>query len=73
MRHLTSCTPHLLPVTVGNTVFPQTSTPASSFLIKSNTPESISSTDSLQRTEILLSASSDYIDIQDEDHKLPYR
>ncbi|TNM92689.1 hypothetical protein fugu_018091 [Takifugu bimaculatus] len=49
-----------------------TSTPASSFLIKSNTPESVSSADSLQRTEILLYASSDYIDIQEEDHKLPY-
>lgn len=65
---------HVLPVPVSNTVcFLQTSTPASSFLIKSNTPESVSSADSLQRTEILLSASSDYIDIQEEDHKLPYR
>lgn len=53
--------------------FLQTSTPASSFLIKSNTPESVSSADSLQRTEILLSASADYIDILEEDHKLPYR
>lgn len=54
-------------------VFSQTSTPASSFLIKSNTPESVSSADSLQSTNILLYASSDYIDITEEDHKLPYR
>lgn len=54
-------------------VFSQTSTPASSFLIKSNTPESVSSADSLQSTNILLYASSDYIDVTEEDHKLPYR
>lgn len=51
---------------------PQTSTPASSFLVKSTTPESLSA-DSLQRTNILLSASSSYIDVLEEEHKLPYR
>lgn len=54
-------------------MFLQTSTPASSFLVKSSTPESISSADSLDRTNILLSASADYIDLQEEDLKLPYR
>ncbi|CAG11664.1 unnamed protein product, partial [Tetraodon nigroviridis] len=49
-----------------------TSTPASSFLIRSNTPESTSSADSLQSTNILLYASSDYIDITEEEHRLPY-
>lgn len=66
-------TTRLLPVSVSNAVCFQTSTPASSFLIKSTTPESVSSADSLQSTNILLYASSDYIDITEEEHKLPYR
>lgn len=57
---------------MGGAVFLQTSTPASSFLVRSP-PESISSADSLDRTNILLSASADYIDLQEEDLKLPYR
>lgn len=51
----------------------QTSTPASSFLMKSTTPESLSSAESFQSTHILLYASSDYIDITEEEPKLPYR
>lgn len=40
--------------------------------MKSNTPES-SSADSLQSTNILLYASTDYIDVTEDEHKLPYR
>lgn len=41
--------------------------------MKSTTPESLSSVDSLQSTHILLYASSNYIDITEEEPKLPYR
>lgn len=54
-------------------VFLQTSTPASSFIVKSNTPECVSKPEKFQRTDITQSASSDSTDASDEDHKLPYR
>lgn len=54
-------------------VFLQTSTPASSFIVKSNTPECVSKPEKFQRTNMIRSASSDSIDASDEDHKLPYR
>ncbi|MEQ2185874.1 hypothetical protein GOODEAATRI_022658, partial [Goodea atripinnis] len=54
--------------------FPQTSTPASSFLVKSNSPENRSSPSKFQQANVARTASSsDSVDISDEDHKLPYR
>lgn len=41
--------------------------------MRSTPPESLSSADSLQSTHILLYASSDYIDVTEEEPKLPYR
>uniref|UniRef100_A0A3Q3VQG3 Anillin n=1 Tax=Mola mola TaxID=94237 RepID=A0A3Q3VQG3_MOLML len=49
-----------------------TSTPASSFIVKSSTPECVSKSSQLQRTDLEHSASSDSIEASDEDHKLPY-
>ncbi|XP_075969050.1 anillin [Anarhichas minor] len=46
-----------------------TSTPASSFLVKSNTPGNVSKPSKFQRTNIVRTASSEALD---EDHKLPY-
>ncbi|MEQ2211728.1 hypothetical protein XENOCAPTIV_013904 [Xenoophorus captivus] len=54
--------------------FSQTSTPASSFLVKSNSPENRSSPSKFQQANVARTASSsDSVDISDEDHKLPYR
>ncbi|XP_070777931.1 anillin [Enoplosus armatus] len=47
-----------------------TSTPASSFIVKSNTPDS--KPGKFQRANMIRTASSDSIDASDEDHKLPY-
>ncbi|MEQ2243214.1 hypothetical protein ILYODFUR_004753 [Ilyodon furcidens] len=50
-----------------------TSTPASSFLVKSNSPENRSSPSKFQQANVARTASSsDSVDISDEDHKLPY-
>uniref|UniRef100_A0A3Q2QYF3 Anillin n=1 Tax=Fundulus heteroclitus TaxID=8078 RepID=A0A3Q2QYF3_FUNHE len=51
-----------------------TSTPASSFLVKSNTPEIISIPDKPQRANVAQtsSSSSDSVDFSDDNHKLPY-
>ncbi|XP_071355545.1 anillin isoform X2 [Trachinotus anak] len=49
-----------------------TSTPASSFIVKNKTPDSVSSPSKFQRTEMIRTASSDSIDASDEDHKLLY-
>ncbi|XP_070703150.1 anillin [Pempheris klunzingeri] len=46
-----------------------TSTPASSFIVKSNTPDKPSK---FQRTNMIRTASSDSIEASEEDHKLPY-
>nr|XP_046273942.1 anillin isoform X2 [Scatophagus argus] len=48
-----------------------TSTPATSFIIKSNTPDSTKPS-KFQRTNMIRTASSDSIEASDEDHKLPY-
>lgn len=50
----------------------QTSTPATSFIVRSNTPEVVPQTNQFQMTS-LDSVSSDSIDVFDQDHKLPYR
>ncbi|XP_034457023.1 anillin isoform X3 [Hippoglossus hippoglossus] len=47
-----------------------TSTPASSFIVKS--PESDSKPSKFQRTNIIRTGSSDSVEASDEDHKLPY-
>ncbi|CAJ1084140.1 anillin isoform X4 [Xyrichtys novacula] len=49
-----------------------TSTPASSFLIKNNTPDGVSKPSKYQRTNIIRTASSDSIEASDEDPRLPY-
>ncbi|XP_035536822.1 anillin isoform X2 [Morone saxatilis] len=49
-----------------------TSTPASSFIVKSNTPDSVSRPSKFQRTNMIRTASSDSVEASDEDHKLPY-
>ncbi|XP_038580935.1 anillin isoform X2 [Micropterus salmoides] len=49
-----------------------TSTPASSFIVKSSTPGSASKPSKFQRTNMVRTASSDSIEASDEDHKLPY-
>ncbi|KAM4549831.1 anillin isoform 2-T2 [Fundulus diaphanus] len=49
-----------------------TSTPASSFLVKSNTPENISIPDKPQRANVAQTSSSDSVDFSDDNHKLPY-
>ncbi|XP_029134042.2 anillin isoform X1 [Labrus bergylta] len=49
-----------------------TSTPASSFIVKNNTPESVFKRSKFQRTNMIRTASSDSIEAIDEDHKLPY-
>ncbi len=54
-------------------IFVQTSTPASSFMIKSNTPDSVPKTSKFQRTNMIRTASSDSVEASDEEHKLPYR
>ncbi|XP_034021420.1 anillin, partial [Thalassophryne amazonica] len=48
-----------------------TSTPSSSFIVKNNTPE-LSKVNTFQRTNTTGTASSDRVDISDEDHMLPY-
>lgn len=48
-----------------------TSTPASSFLVKSSTPENMCSPSRSQRTDMAQAVTSD-VDVLDEDHKLPY-
>lgn len=48
-----------------------TSTPATSFIVRSNTPEVVPQTNQFQMTS-LDSVSSDSIDVFDQDHKLPY-
>ncbi|XP_026156430.1 anillin isoform X2 [Mastacembelus armatus] len=48
-----------------------TSTPASSFIVKNNTPD-ISKPSKFQRTNMIRTASSDSLEASDEDHKLPY-
>ncbi|XP_042362665.1 anillin isoform X2 [Plectropomus leopardus] len=49
-----------------------TSTPASSFIVKSNTPDDVSRPRNFQRTNMTRTASSDSIEALDGDHKLPY-
>ncbi|XP_044027448.1 anillin isoform X2 [Siniperca chuatsi] len=49
-----------------------TSTPASSFIVKSNTPDNVSKPSKFQRTNMVRTASSDSIEASDENHKLPY-
>ncbi|XP_019117138.2 anillin isoform X2 [Larimichthys crocea] len=49
-----------------------TSTPASSFLVKDNTPDRVSRPSKFQRTNMIRTASSDSIEALDGDHKLPY-
>ncbi|KAM9340302.1 anillin [Symphorus nematophorus] len=49
-----------------------TSTPASSFIVKSNTPGAISKSSKFQRANMIRTASSDSVEASDEDHKLPY-
>ncbi|XP_059206348.1 anillin isoform X2 [Centropristis striata] len=49
-----------------------TSTPASSFIVKSNTPDNVSRPSKFQRTNMIRTASSDSVETLDEDHKLPY-
>lgn len=48
-------------------VYLQTSTPASSFIVSSNAP------DVVLGSSLVDSVSSDSIDSMDRDHKLPYR
>ncbi|KAM4725626.1 anillin isoform 2-T2 [Anableps anableps] len=49
-----------------------TSTPASSFLVKSNTPGNPCSPSRFQQTNMAQTPSSDSVHVSDEDHKLPY-
>ncbi|KAK3511983.1 hypothetical protein QTP70_027648 [Hemibagrus guttatus] len=49
-----------------------TSTPASSFIEKTGTPEGVSRPTKFQRTRMLRADSSDSIDALEEEHKLPY-
>lgn len=49
-----------------------TSTPASSFIVKSNTPDNVSKPGKFQRTNMIRTASSDSLEASDEDRKLPY-
>uniref|UniRef100_UPI0037E72A9C anillin n=1 Tax=Semicossyphus pulcher TaxID=241346 RepID=UPI0037E72A9C len=49
-----------------------TSTPASSFIVKNNTPDRVSKPSKFQRTNMIRTTSSESIDALDEDHKLPY-
>lgn len=53
-------------------IFMQTSTPASSFIVKSNTPD-VSKPGKFQRTDVIQTGSPDSLEASDEDHKLPYR
>ncbi|KAM4539169.1 anillin [Odontesthes bonariensis] len=48
-----------------------TSTPASSFILKNNTPENVLKPNKFQRTNMVRTPS-DCVDALDEDHKLPY-
>lgn len=49
-----------------------TSTPASSFIVKSNTPDNVSKPSKFQRTDMIQASSSDSFEALDDDHKLPY-
>ncbi|XP_037650862.1 anillin isoform X3 [Sebastes umbrosus] len=49
-----------------------TSTPASSFIVKSNAQDNVSKPSKFQRTNMTRAASSDSVEALDEDHKLPY-
>ncbi|XP_028256282.1 anillin isoform X2 [Parambassis ranga] len=49
-----------------------TSTPASSFIVKNNTPDNVSKPNKFQRTNMIRAASSESLEASDEDHKLPY-
>ncbi|KAI3358766.1 hypothetical protein L3Q82_014730, partial [Scortum barcoo] len=49
-----------------------TSTPASSFIVKNNTPDNMTKPSKFQRANMMRTASSDSIETLDEDHKLPY-
>lgn len=51
----------------------QTSTPATSFIVKSNTPEVVPQLTRFQMSSLVESVSSDSMDSLDQDHKLPYR
>lgn len=51
----------------------QTSTPATSFIVKSNTPEVPPQPTRFQMSSLVESVSSDSMDSLDQDHKLPYR
>lgn len=51
----------------------QTSTPATSFIVKSNTPEVHPQPTRFQMSSLVESVSSDSMDSLDQDHKLPYR
>ncbi|XP_017282336.1 anillin isoform X2 [Kryptolebias marmoratus] len=49
-----------------------TSTPTNSLIVKNNTPENISKPSRFQRTNMVGTASSDSVNVSDEDNKLPY-
>ncbi|XP_072226902.1 anillin [Leuresthes tenuis] len=49
-----------------------TSTPASSFIVKNNTPENVFKQNEFQRANMVRTPSADCVDALDEDHKLPY-
>ncbi|XP_039676819.1 anillin isoform X4 [Perca fluviatilis] len=49
-----------------------TSTPASSFIVKSNTPDNVSRPSKFQRANVMRAASSDSVEAFGEDPKLPY-
>ncbi|KAM4630453.1 anillin [Polymixia lowei] len=49
-----------------------TSTPASSFSEKSNTPDNLSKPSKFQRARVSRAGSSDGVEASDDDHKLPY-
>ncbi|XP_042290431.1 anillin isoform X2 [Thunnus maccoyii] len=49
-----------------------TSTPASSFIVKGNTPDNVSKPSKFQRTNMIRTASIDSVEALGEDHKLPY-
>uniref|UniRef100_A0A8C9X7M4 Anillin n=1 Tax=Sander lucioperca TaxID=283035 RepID=A0A8C9X7M4_SANLU len=49
-----------------------TSTPASSFIVKSNTPDNVSKPSKFQRANVMRAASSDSVEAFGEDPKLPY-
>lgn len=51
----------------------QTSTPASSFNEKSQTPDNVSRPTKFQRARMLRAGSSDSLEASEDDHNLPYR